>query len=224
MTRPPSDKNGHHNVLQFEVPARQRKHPRQARSIALVDALKETGREILESEGREALSAQHLSDRAGVAISSIYEYFPTMESLVAAIFNEYRTEIHRELIEQLQALPPTAKLFDGIVLMLRTFMAVRYKWSQIDPEFTARYIQYDELLRLEVVKPDHVAPAAATLTLMERFADEVVVRDREKVVFLIYHTVQALPRVIALERPALLNDENTLLLLAKMLEALLTTG
>jgi AcrR family transcriptional regulator len=163
-----------------------------------------------------------LSKRAGVAVSSIYEYFPTMEALVAAIFNDYRTEVHRDLLGQLDVMPASAKLFDGIVLMLRTFLAVRHKWSLLDPEFTVGYIQYDEMLRLDVVKPDHVPPAAATLKLMERFAGEVVVNDREKVVFLIYHTIQALPRVIALARPALLNDDDALLLLTKMLEALLT--
>jgi AcrR family transcriptional regulator len=221
MSRTPSDKTAPHDVLHVEVPPKPRKHPRQARSIALVEALKKTGQEILESEGRAALSAQRLSERSGVATSSIYEYFPTMEALIAAIFNDYRTAIHGELIGQLQALPASAKLMDGIVLMVRTFLGVRHKWSRIDPDFSARYIQYDELLRLAVVKPDHLPPAAATLALLERFAAEVVVKDREKAVFLIYHTIQALPRAIALERPQYLADEDTVGLLARLLESLL---
>lgn len=74
----------HDNVL-VELPAKPRKRPKQARSVALVDALKLAGRDILEREGREALSIYRLSDYSGVAISSIYEYFPTIESLISAI-------------------------------------------------------------------------------------------------------------------------------------------
>ncbi|WP_322784192.1 hypothetical protein [Pseudomonas sp. PCH199] len=63
------------NVL-VELPARPRKQPKQARSVALVDALKTAGCDILEREGREALSIYRLSDYSGVAISSIYDTSP----------------------------------------------------------------------------------------------------------------------------------------------------
>ncbi len=220
--KPQNEKQAHHDIVQVEVPAKPRKQPRQARSIAMVDAVKETGREILEHEGRDALTAQHLAERSGAAVSSIYEYFPTMEALIAAIFDDDRYAVHRELLLELQALPATSTLLDGILLMLRRFLAVRQKWILIDPEFTARYIRYDELQRLDVVKGDS-RQATASQFLIERFSHEVTVRDRDKAMFFIYHTIQALPRVITLERPQYLDEPDTLVLLARMLHALLTT-
>src|ERR1700742_2288720 len=79
-------------MLHLDPPGRPRKQPRQLRSVALVDALKEACRDILEKEGHGALSLHRVSEQAGVAVSSIYEYFPTLESLIAAIFYDFRRE------------------------------------------------------------------------------------------------------------------------------------
>jgi len=225
MIKPDRDKKGAGDagLLQVEVPAQPRKEPRQARSIALVSALKQTGRQILEKEGREALSAVRLAEDAGVAISSIYEYFPTMESLIAAIFEDYRVEVRAELLSGIAALPATASLLDGILLTLRIGLGVHYKKTLFDPVFSVRSTHYDELVRLDLVKAKQLWTTSATSTLMTRFASEIQVKDREKVEFLAYQTLLALPRAMLLERPGYLTDEDTPLLMARMLHALLTT-
>jgi AcrR family transcriptional regulator len=220
-----TEKNaGDDGFLQVEVPAQPRKEPRQARSIALVSALKQTGRQILEGEGRDALSAVRLAEDAGVAISSIYEYFPTMEALIAAIFEDYRVEVRTELFAGIAALPPSATLFDGILLTLRVGLATHYKKTLFDPVFSVRSTHYDELVRLDLVKAKQIWDSSATSTLMKRFASEICVKDREKAEFLVYQTLLALPRAMLLERPGYLTDEDTPLLMARMLHALLTTS
>lgn len=213
-------------LLQVELPARPRKRPRQARSVALVEALKVTGREILEREGRAALSVHRLAEHAGVAISSIYEYFPTVESLVAAIFEDYRAEARREVIDSLQALPPSATLMDGIEMALRTGLASLHRWLQLDSELSIKAAYHAELVRLDMVRTEgegfwtsQVIPA-----LVKRFSSEVLVRDREKAGFLAYQAVTAIPRALVIERPEYLLQADTLHLLARMLHALLTTA
>ncbi|WP_166363287.1 TetR/AcrR family transcriptional regulator [Pseudomonas akapageensis] len=217
-----TDKNsGDDGFLQVEVPAQPRKEPRQARSIALVSALKQTGRQILEREGRDALSAVRLAEDAGVSISSIYEYFPTMEALIAAIFEDYRIEVRTELFAGITALPASATLFDGILLTLRVGLAVHYKKTLFDPVFSVRSTHYDELVRLDLVKARQIWDSTATL--MKRFASEICVKDREKAEFMVYQTLLSLPRTMLLERPGYLTDEDTPLMMARMLHALLTT-
>jgi AcrR family transcriptional regulator len=223
MAKPIEGKPTHNDILQVHVPAQPRKHPRQARSIQLVEALKQTGWDILEKEGRAALSAHRLAERSGVAVSSIYEYFPTMESLAAAIQHDYRVDVRRRMIEQIHALPPSATLFDGILLMMRTGLAALHRWSLIDPELNVRSMHFDELVRLDLIKSKQFWTGIATPALLERFSDEVRVRDRDKALFLFYQTVQALPRAMTVERPAYLGEADTPLLLARMLHALLTT-
>lgn len=222
MVKPIPGKTADHVILHVEMPAKPRKRPRQTRSIMLVDALKKTGREILEKEGREALSIHRLSADAGVAVSSIYEYFPKMESLIAAIFVDYRTEARGKLIEDIHALPPSAQLIDGIILALRAGIAVQYNWSLIDPEFSVKAAQYDELVRLDLVKPDNFWSSVATPALLARFSDEIVVRNLEKAQFLVLQTLLALPRAIVFEKPEYLGEPDTPLLLARMVHAVLT--
>ncbi|BAN48718.1 TetR/AcrR family transcriptional regulator [Metapseudomonas resinovorans] len=211
------------DALRVEVPARPRKLPKQARSVALVDALKAAGREIVEREGREALSIYRLSDYSGVAISSIYEYFPTIESLIGAIFDDYRAAARLEAIAGIHALPPSARLYDGIEVVLRTGLGALHRWMQIDSQLSIKTAYYGELVRLEIVKPERFWISVVIPALVERFSDEVLVRDREKAGFLAYQAVTALPRALLIEKPEYLVQDDTVRLLARMLHALLTT-
>ncbi|UCP00840.1 TetR/AcrR family transcriptional regulator [Metapseudomonas lalkuanensis] len=221
--KPSRGKAGSENLLRVELPAKPRKRPKQARSVALVDALKKAGRDILEKDGREALSIYRLSDYSGVAISSIYEYFPTIESLIAAIFDDYRADTRLEAIAAIQALPPSATLYDGLEVLLRTGLAALHRWMQIDSELSIKTAYYGELVRLEIVKPERFWISIVIPALVERFSDEVRVRDREKAGFLAYQAVTALPRALLIEKPQYLLEEDTVRLLARMLHALLTT-
>lgn len=218
MIKPPHD----NKAVQVEIPAQPRKEPRQARSIALVTALKQTGRQILEREGRDALNAMRLAEESGVAISSIYEYFPTIEALIAAVFDDYRSQARTELFADIMALPPGMTLLDGILLAFRAVLASHQKKALFDPAFSVRSTHYDELVRLDVVKAKQLWTTTASSALMTRFASEIQVKDRDKAEFLMYQTLTALPRAILLERPCYLADEDTPRLLARMLHAMLT--
>jgi AcrR family transcriptional regulator len=221
--KPIDAKSAHRDVLRVQVPARPRKRPRQARSILLVEALKQAARDILEKEGRAALSLLRLADRSGVAVSSIYEYFPTMDSLVAAIFHDYRLEFRQRICAEIAALPPSARLFDGILLMTRRGCSAMQKWLRIDPECNGE-LHYLELVRLDLIKSEQLQWSfMATSALMERFPEEITVRACDQALFLFHQTLQALPRAIVIEKPAYLGEPDVPLLLARMLHALLTT-
>ncbi|MFK8333063.1 TetR/AcrR family transcriptional regulator [Pseudomonas sp. BJa5] len=215
---------GSHDSVVVSLPARPRKQPKQARSVALVEALKTAGREVLEREGREALSIYRLSDYSGVAISSIYEYFPTIESLIGAIFEDYRADVRLQTIANIHALPASATLYDGIEMVLRTGLGALHRWLQIDSQLSIKSAYHGELVRLEIVKPERFWISRVIPALVERFSDQVVVRDREKAGFLAYQAVTALPRALLIEKPHYLLEDDTVRLLARMLHALLTTA
>ncbi|MEG0858176.1 MAG: TetR/AcrR family transcriptional regulator [Pseudomonas sp.] len=214
---------GSHDNVVVELPARPRKQPKQARSVALVEALKTAGREILEGEGREALSIYRLSDYSGVAISSIYEYFPTIESLIGAIFEDYRADARLQVIASIDALPASATLYDGIEIILRTGLSALHRWMQVDSEQSIKAAYYGELVRLEIVKPERFWISMVIPALVQRFSDQVLVRDREKAGFLAYQAVTALPRALLIEKPHYLIEDTTVRMLARMIHALLTT-
>ena len=144
------------------------------------------------------------------------------EALIAAVFDDYRTEARIGLFADIMALPPGTTLLDGILLALRAVLAAHHKKNLFDPAFSVRSTHYDELVRLDVVKAKQLWTSTASSALMKRFASEIRVKDREKAEFLVYQTLTALPRAILLERPGYLTDEDTPKLMARMLQALLT--
>ncbi|TIV25222.1 MAG: TetR/AcrR family transcriptional regulator, partial [Mesorhizobium sp.] len=65
--------------------ARMRKQPRQARSIATVEAIIEAGAHVLSELGWVGFSTNKVAEAAGVSIGSLYQYFPDKLALVEAI-------------------------------------------------------------------------------------------------------------------------------------------
>jgi AcrR family transcriptional regulator len=62
-----------------------RKIPRQGRSRATVDAILDACAEGLTGRGYDALTTNAISERAGVSIGTLYEYFPNREAIAAAL-------------------------------------------------------------------------------------------------------------------------------------------
>jgi len=105
-------------------PTKPRKLASQGRSRATVDALIEATARILVKEGFDKASTNHIAEKAGVSIGSLYQYYPCKEALVAAVIDRHNQEImqlvavaieghrvnprlHRVLAEQL---PRTGRL------------------------------------------------------------------------------------------------------------------
>ncbi len=62
-----------------------RKLPRQARSRATFNAIVDACSQVLANRSYEELTTNGISERAGVSIGTLYEYFPNREAIVAAL-------------------------------------------------------------------------------------------------------------------------------------------
>jgi AcrR family transcriptional regulator len=66
-----------------------RKLPTQSRSKITVEAILQATTHILLAGGTNALTTNHVAERAGVSIGSLYQYFPNKESLIAALIEQH---------------------------------------------------------------------------------------------------------------------------------------
>jgi len=66
-----------------------RKSPKQSRSKITVEAILQATTHILLAGGAQALTTNHVAERAGVSIGSLYQYFPNKESLIAALIEQH---------------------------------------------------------------------------------------------------------------------------------------
>jgi AcrR family transcriptional regulator len=62
----------------------QRRTPRQARSRATFEAIVEAAAQILERRGADALTTNHVAERAGVSIGTLYQCFSDKRALLLA--------------------------------------------------------------------------------------------------------------------------------------------
>lgn len=74
-----------------------KKTPVQSRAKATYAAIVQAGARILEREGYAALSTNRIAVVAGIAVASLYEYFPSKEAVVAAVVSETIDEIVVEI-------------------------------------------------------------------------------------------------------------------------------
>lgn len=62
-----------------------RRTPRQPRSEATVEAILEATFQLLEQGGVEALTTNHIAERAGVSVGTLYQYFEGKQAILAAL-------------------------------------------------------------------------------------------------------------------------------------------
>lgn len=66
-----------------------RKTPVQSRSRVTVDAIFEATIQVLLSEGLARLTTTRVSERAGVSVGTMYQYFPNKQALIIALNERY---------------------------------------------------------------------------------------------------------------------------------------
>ncbi|MBX3500881.1 MAG: TetR family transcriptional regulator [Alphaproteobacteria bacterium] len=106
-----------------------RKQASQARSRATVDALVEATARILVREGFDKASTNRIAETAGVSIGSLYQYFPSKESLVAAVIDRHNQDLMRTVrsaLADMAALP--------LELAVRRLIAAAIEAHRVDPK------------------------------------------------------------------------------------------
>jgi hypothetical protein len=62
-----------------------RRAPRQDRALDTVDTIFEAAARILQSEGKDAFNTNHIAERAGISIGTLYQYFPNKNAILVAL-------------------------------------------------------------------------------------------------------------------------------------------
>jgi AcrR family transcriptional regulator len=68
------------------------KEPQQSRSKVTYDAILEATTHILIEKGYAATTTNHIAERAGISIGSLYQYFPNTEAITVELLNRHIVE------------------------------------------------------------------------------------------------------------------------------------
>jgi AcrR family transcriptional regulator len=62
-----------------------------------VETLLETSTRILERQGDEGLTTNHIAEQAGYSIGTLYQYFPSKEAIIVVLVRRHRERTLRDL-------------------------------------------------------------------------------------------------------------------------------
>ena len=74
-----------------------RRRPAQARSEQTVSIIFEATAHVLNELGDAALTTNHIAERAGVSIGTIYQYFDSKEAIILAMLSKERDKVMKKL-------------------------------------------------------------------------------------------------------------------------------
>ena len=165
-----------------------RKAPQQQRSRETVDVILAATARVLVKEGFDHASTNRIAEAAGVSIGSLYQYFPSKESLVAALIERHFDEMAAVLTEEMERvadLPLAAALRRMVTLMMRAH-AVDPALHRVLNEQVPRVGRLDRL--------HDIVGRMRTLgrAYFERHRAEVRVADLEVAAFITVQTIEAL--------------------------------
>ncbi|PSB59102.1 TetR/AcrR family transcriptional regulator [Chamaesiphon polymorphus] len=174
-----------------------RKLPKQERSRITVEAILEATTRILTEEGYDKASTNHIAERAGIGIGSLYQYFPNKESIVAALMEQHSNEI-AEIVES-----KLSHLFDRpIEMVIPELIKAAIAAHAINPRL--HQVLNEEIPqseRLQQMQQAEKRIAGLLRAYLERWNDDIHPRNLEMTVFILGRTVESLCHSAVLEHP-----------------------
>jgi AcrR family transcriptional regulator len=78
-----------HSMSRVAATLTPRKSPVQARSTATIGALHVAAIQVLTREGLSRCTTTRISERAGMSVGSLYQYYPNRDALLAAVLEQH---------------------------------------------------------------------------------------------------------------------------------------
>jgi AcrR family transcriptional regulator len=179
-----------------------RKQASQQRSRATVDALIEATARILVKEGFDRASTNRIAEQAGVSVGSLYQYFPSKESLVAAVMDR-----HREEIEQVARSALAKAAGQPLEQAMRTMVVAAIDAHRVDPKLHRVLAeQIPRTGRLDKVDTFTRRNHALFKAYLESHRKEMRVVDVDVAAFVCVTAIEALTHTAVLHRPEVLAD------------------
>ena len=173
------------------VDTKPRKKPRQTRSRVMADNIVEASARVLSERGAAGFTTNHVAERAGVSIGSLYQYFPNKAALLMAVLERENAGTLAALDEVLGNSKLTAE--ERIRVAIERFLATEagesklrralqqaeaYFGAELDSRAVARRRIHTFLLETGLLADPHDPfPADLLTTAVASIAEEVTNRD-----------------------------------------------
>lgn len=187
-----------------------RKLPQQDRSRITVEAILEATARILAEEGYDKASTNHIAERAGISIGSLYQYFPNKESLMAALMEQHSNEIAELVESKLRHLfdSPPEMAIPELVKAVIAAHGINPRLHQVLNEEIPRSERLQQMQKAEerITQLLRVYLLRWSDSPHERFRQRIQPQNLEMTIFILSRTVESLCHSAVIEYPNFVSD------------------
>ncbi len=180
-----------------------RKEPNQDRAKDTVENIVGATAHILEKDGFEKISTNRIAEKAGVSIGSLYQYFPTKESIFSFMMERYvrsQTEmVDKILLERKQS----RDLKETIRVIISAIMESKIKQSRFQKMFAEKVLSFAGYESLQK-QDEHLI--ALFEKYLEPFESEVRKENLDISLYFVIQSVKVLPIAILYQHRIKLQD------------------
>lgn len=182
-----------------------RKKPTQARAQHTVESILRATAHILRTSGWDACNTNAVAKRAGVSIGSLYQYFPSKESLVAALAEEHAARGLGVLMEAVTAARGTLSFDETVRHYIRAMVEVQ----AVDPKLHRVLAEQVPRLKggLDVMRRVSTPAAALVRSWLETQREHIRAVDLDVATFMLVTAVESVSHLQMLERPTKLDQK-----------------
>lgn len=198
-----------------------RKRPVQRRSKVTVEQLLAAAAQVFEEFGYAAGTTNRISERAGVSVGTLYQYFPSKEAVAVALLEAHITETNRKLHEWVgHMVSKRHGLREALLDYVRGVMDVH----EARPRLQHILLEETPLPeRLHQILLNAESVAIETMVGLLQLYPEVRRDDLARSGYFVIHTVESLTHRFAAHRDErTIHKDNFVAELATMLVAYLT--
>lgn len=182
--------------------------PRQQRAVFTVAAIIEAARELLLRHGADAVTTRQVAARAGVAVGTLYQYFPDRDAILMRLARQIMDEEVDRTAHQLASLY-RHPLQDLMGALYERSIEVERRMQELGGDFHrrhARHLNFGLSLKDKIsTQPQNTETLIATaLRMISDHRDEVRETDRDLASFMVVRGMRNVMTTLVEERPDLL--------------------
>lgn len=181
-----------------------RKHPQQLRSRQAVQALVDATGQIIAERGLAQTTTNHIADRAGVSVGSLYQYFEDKDDLVEALLERLSREIAGAIDDTLAEVHD-ADVRPVVQALLQTALAAMNSQQGLYLELARNWNQLHTLTVVNMLE-EHMMEACRRYIL--RHNGQLMVDNLPATLFVVINsTLFTMMRYLSLSNPPISTHE-----------------
>ncbi|WP_438447122.1 TetR/AcrR family transcriptional regulator [Gorillibacterium sp. sgz5001074] len=172
------------------------RQPRQQRSQEKKQRIVEAAARLFDAKGYYHTNTKEIAKEAGVAVGSVYAYFPDKREIFLAVLASFKERFFQVIEEGILQIPvgPADKR-EATLRIIHLILEAHHLFDFLNPDLET-LSQSDPDIRLLSME-GHGEGIRMTQAILERWSKELKVRDLEAASAIVYYTLRRILDLIA---------------------------